>query len=111
MSSRQTTYDAVIIGAGASGGWAAKRLTEAGLTVALVDAGRPHASSDFREHVRAFDLSDPFRPAEVAHAVPPAPRKSPKKAVQLNDVFVDDRGVLFTVDRMIGGLYAYELKV
>jgi hypothetical protein len=43
--------------------------------------------------------------------VPPAPRKSPKKAIQLNDVFVDDRGVLFTIDRLIGGLYAYELKV
>jgi hypothetical protein len=47
---------------------------------------------------------------EVAHAVPPAPRKSRFKAVQLNDVFVDDRGVLFTVDRIIGGLYAYEFK-
>ena len=33
------------------------------------------------------------------------------QAIQLNDVLVDDRGVLFTVDRMIGGLYAYELKV
>jgi hypothetical protein len=65
----------------------------------------------FNGGVRAFDLSDPFRPVEVAYAVPPAPRKSPKKAIQLNDVFVDDRGVLFTVDRMIGGLYAYELKV
>jgi hypothetical protein len=65
----------------------------------------------FNGGVRAFDLSDPFRPVEVAHAVPPAPRKSPKNAIQLNDVLVDDRGVLFTVDRMIGGLYAYELKV
>jgi len=65
----------------------------------------------FNGGVRAFDLSDPFHPVEVAHAVPPAPRKSPKKAIQLNDVFVDDRQVLFTVDRMIGGLYAYELKV
>jgi hypothetical protein len=65
----------------------------------------------FNGGVRAFDLSDPFRPVEVAYAVPPAPRKSPKKAIQLNDVLVDDRGVLFTVDRMIGGLYAYELKV
>jgi hypothetical protein len=65
----------------------------------------------FNGGVRAFDLSDPFRPQEVAHAVPPAPRKSPKKAVQINDVFVDDRGVLFAVDRMIGGLYAYDLKV
>jgi hypothetical protein len=65
----------------------------------------------FNGGVRAFDLADPFRPVEVAHAVPPPPRKSPVKAIQLNDVFVDDRGVLFTVDRMIGGLYAYELKI
>ncbi len=65
----------------------------------------------FNGGVRAFDLSNPFQPVEVAHAVPPAPRKSPKKAIQLNDVLVDDRGVLFTVDRMIGGLYAYELNV
>ena len=31
----------------------------------------------FNGGVRAFDLSDPFRPVEVAYAVPPAPRKSP----------------------------------
>jgi hypothetical protein len=33
------------------------------------------------------------------------------KAIQINDVLVDDRGVCFAVDRMIGGLYAYEMKV
>jgi choline dehydrogenase-like flavoprotein len=51
-----STFDAVIVGAGASGGWAAKRLAEAGLHVALVDAGRPHTDADFREHTPAFDL-------------------------------------------------------
>ena len=61
--------------------------------------------------VCAPSISDPFRPIGVAHAVPPAPRRSPEKAIQLNDVFVDDRGVLFTVDRPVGGLYAYELTV
>jgi hypothetical protein len=65
----------------------------------------------FNGGVRVFDLKDPFRPQEVAWAVPPAPRKSPAKAIQLNDVFVDDRGVVFTVDRLVGGLYAYELKL
>jgi choline dehydrogenase-like flavoprotein len=50
------TFDAVVVGSGASGGWAAKRLTEAGLTVALVDAGRPHTEADFREHTPAFDV-------------------------------------------------------
>ena len=32
-------YDAVVVGSGATGGWAAKELTERGLTVALVEAG------------------------------------------------------------------------
>jgi choline dehydrogenase-like flavoprotein len=32
-------YDAVVVGAGAAGGWAAKELTERGLTVLLLDAG------------------------------------------------------------------------
>jgi choline dehydrogenase-like flavoprotein len=53
---RVQTFDAVVIGGGASGGWAAKRLTEAGLTVALVDAGRPHSEADFREHTPGFAL-------------------------------------------------------
>ena len=56
---RPAEYDAIVVGSGASGGWAAKRLTEAGLSVALVDAGRPHTDRDFREHMRPFDL--PYR--------------------------------------------------
>ena len=65
----------------------------------------------FNGGVRAFDVSDPFAPVEVARAVPPAPRKSRLKAIQINDVLVDHRGVCFAVDRSIGGLYAFELKV
>jgi hypothetical protein len=63
----------------------------------------------FNAGVRAYDISDPFQPREVAWAVPPAPRKSPKKAIQLNDVYVDERGILYTVDRIIGGVYIFEL--
>ncbi|MBI4256239.1 MAG: hypothetical protein HY616_14310 [Candidatus Rokubacteria bacterium] len=59
----------------------------------------------------AFDISDPFRPEEVAWAVPPAPRTSPAKAIQLNDVFVDDREIVYTVDRLVGGLYIYQLRL
>jgi hypothetical protein len=65
----------------------------------------------FNGGVRAFDLSNPFRPEEVAHFVPSAPRGSPRNAVQLNDVFVDERGIVYTVDRFTGGLYILEMEL
>jgi choline dehydrogenase-like flavoprotein len=49
-------YDAVVVGSGASGGWAAKRLSEGGLNVALIDCGRPLEDKDFVEHKPPFDL-------------------------------------------------------
>ncbi len=49
-------FDVVVVGSGASGGWACKRLSEAGLKVALVDAGRVHGDEDFREHKPGFQL-------------------------------------------------------
>ena len=38
------SFDAIIVGSGATGSWAAKLLTERGLTVALLEAGRPAAA-------------------------------------------------------------------
>ena len=52
----KTIYDVAVVGSGASGGWACKRLSEAGLKVALVDAGRPQSDSNFSEHKPAFEL-------------------------------------------------------
>jgi len=52
-------FDAVVVGSGASGGWACKRLAEAGLKVALVDAGRPLPAGRFREHRPPWSL--PYR--------------------------------------------------
>ncbi len=49
-------YDAVIVGSGATGGWAAKKLTEAGLEVAVVEAGRKlDPAVDFTEHKLPFE--------------------------------------------------------
>jgi len=31
-------------------------------------------------------------------------------AIQLNDIFVDDRGIVYTVDRFAGGLYTLEMQ-
>jgi choline dehydrogenase-like flavoprotein len=49
-------YDAIVVGSGASGGWAAKRMSEAGMRVALVCAGRPLSDGDYREHVQPYEL-------------------------------------------------------
>jgi len=37
---QSTTYDAIVVGSGISGGWAAKELTEKGLRVLLLERGR-----------------------------------------------------------------------
>ncbi len=42
------TYDAIVIGSGISGGWAAKELTEKGLKVLMLERGRPH------EHIKDY---------------------------------------------------------
>ncbi|MBS1974111.1 MAG: GMC family oxidoreductase, partial [Bacteroidetes bacterium] len=36
----RNTYDAIVIGSGISGGWAAKELTERGLKVLMLERGR-----------------------------------------------------------------------
>jgi len=49
-------YDVIVVGSGASGGWASKRLAEAGLKVALVEAGKPQSDANFTEHKPEFEL-------------------------------------------------------
>ncbi len=51
-----SNYDVIVVGSGASGGWAVKRLSEAGLKVALVDCGRPQSDSNFTEHTPTFEF-------------------------------------------------------
>jgi len=62
----------------------------------------------FNGGVRAYDLSNPFQPKEIAYFVPGAPKLSPKGAIQINDVYVDDRGLVYIGDRFTGGLYVLE---
>ena len=65
----------------------------------------------FNAGVRAYDIRDPFAPREVAYFVPPKPEGSPVPTAQINDVFVDDRGIVFAVDRHAGGLYVLEMTL
>ena len=46
------TYDAIVVGSGITGGWAAKELTEKGLETLVLEAGRPiDPAKDYAEHV------------------------------------------------------------
>lgn len=65
----------------------------------------------FNAGVRVFDLADPYRPNEVAWFVPDRPPDSPLRAAQVNDVFVDERGIVYAVERHTGGVYILELSL
>ena len=54
------TYDAIVVGSGISGGWAAKELTEKGLKVLLLERGRNV------EHVKDYDTAM-MQPWEFKH--------------------------------------------
>lgn len=57
MTPKRDFYDIIVVGSGATGGWAAKELTEAGLRVAVIEAGRNlDPQTDFNEHLAPFEV-------------------------------------------------------
>jgi choline dehydrogenase-like flavoprotein len=57
QTSKRKIYDAIVVGSGATGGWAAKALTERGMTVLVLEAGRQlDPQNDFREHTFPYEL-------------------------------------------------------
>jgi len=55
---RSRVYDAIVVGSGISGGWAAKELTEKGLEVLILERGRPveHGIDYITEHKGPWEL-------------------------------------------------------
>ena len=57
MQPASTPLDLIVIGSGATGGWVAKRASEAGLRVAIIEAGRASTDADYREHIPPYGLT------------------------------------------------------
>lgn len=94
------TYDAIVIGSGITGGWAAKELTEKGLETLVLEAGRPiDPSKDYAEHVpvwkkRYRDLGDRNRFA----AEQPIQRTCNALGEMNSKFFVNDRQNPYTTE-------------
>jgi len=62
----------------------------------------------FAQGLRLFDVADPFAPVEVGHYLPDAPAGAERASS--NDVTIDDRGLIYLIDR-IGGVDIIESSV
>ena len=83
-------YDAIVVGSGASGGWASKRLADAGLKVALLEAGRPQSDKNFTEHVPAFKLKYRNEAPEIIRKTRPIQSHFEECNEYTKDWFVND---------------------
>jgi choline dehydrogenase-like flavoprotein len=63
-------FDAIVVGSGISGGWAAKELTERGLATLVLERGRPleHGSGYVGEHKPAWELPERGLPLRDLYA-------------------------------------------
>ena len=91
MRQRESQFDAIVIGSGITGGWAAKELTELGLRTLVLEAGRPISpEQDYTEHVPAWEM--PFRGLGDRLA---AERRQP---IQRNSASFDELSRVFWTD-------------
>ncbi|MDT8871371.1 NAD(P)/FAD-dependent oxidoreductase [Komagataeibacter rhaeticus] len=63
-----TGYDVIVVGSGAAGGFAAKTLTDEGLSVLVIEAGRTLSDRDIKPRAGASRTIYSFSPHQ-GHAV------------------------------------------
>lgn len=80
-----------------------------------IDMNRPIATSRtlvntvvgsyFNGGVRAYSIADPSHPVEIGYIIPKAPPGNTMHTIQINDIYVDENGLIYANDRFTGGLY------
>jgi hypothetical protein len=58
----------------------------------------------FNGGVRAYSIENPNAPVEIGYIVDAAPPGNATHTIQMNDVYVDDNGLIYANDRLTGGL-------
>src|SRR5687768_829961 len=87
----QRQYDAIVVGSGMAGGWAAKELTELGLRTLVLEAGPPFSvERDSVEHIPIWET--PFRGLGDRRAI------ETRQPVQRNSVSFDELSRRFWTD-------------
>ncbi len=86
-----TDFDAIVVGSGMTGGWAAKELTERGLRTLVLEAGRPITPErDYVEHKAPWEM--PFRGLGDRRAV------AARQSTQSHSVSFDEWSHVFWTD-------------
>ncbi|HUB16750.1 MAG TPA: hypothetical protein VMB34_32750 [Acetobacteraceae bacterium] len=60
--------------------------------------------SFFAGGVRAYSIANPHAPVEIGFLVDAAPPGNATHSIQINDVYVDEHGLIYANDRLTGGL-------
>jgi choline dehydrogenase-like flavoprotein len=88
---REPQFDAIVIGSGITGGWAAKELTELGLRTLVLEAGRPITPErDYTEHMPVWEM--PFRGLGDRRAI------EARQPTQRNSASYDEMSRVFWTD-------------
>ncbi|MGH7531462.1 MAG: GMC oxidoreductase [Gemmatimonadales bacterium] len=91
MAAQQSDFDAIVVGSGMTGGWAAKELTERGLRTLVLEAGRPITPErDYVEHKPPWEV--PFRGLGDRRAI------EARQATQRHSVSFDEWSHVFWTD-------------
>ncbi|MBS1626585.1 MAG: GMC family oxidoreductase [Bacteroidetes bacterium] len=107
----ENTYDAIVIGSGISGGWAAKELTEKGLKVLMLERGRNI------EHIKGYvnAKKDPWefphrggRTQKIIHDYPVLKRDYPLNETNL-DFWASDKDSPYTEIKRFDWFRGYQV--
>jgi hypothetical protein len=60
--------------------------------------------SYFNGGIRAYSIEDPYHPVEIGYLVEAAAPGNASHTIQINDVYVDENGLIYANDRLSGGL-------